>query len=1181
MRRGKKKGQETLTQALSHLLETELLPDLEARAKLPAIAVALERRWKHEQAAHRTAERLDAWTAQTLEQVGAAWILSCVFVRTLEDRGLLARRRLAGEGAGDSLDLFIQIAPELGVRDYLLTVFREVSRLPGAEELLGPARNPAWRLSPSETMARRLLDLFQEAGEDGVGLRWSFGSDDTRFLGDLYQDLSEAVRKRFALLQTPEFVERFILGLTLDPALKEFGLPGLRVIDPTCGSGHFLLGAYDRLFDAHLAAAPGVDPRQNALAALEQVYGVDINPYAVAIARFRLTLSFLTKAGITKLAEAPRLPLNLVVADSLLHGAKGVTGRLAEAAEDKAGWHDELFTLEDEAGAKRVLGQGYHVVVGNPPYVTCKDAALRELYRQSYPRSAAGKFALAAPFTERFFQLGVESGFVGLINANSFMKREFGKKLIEGVLPTLDMTHVLDTAGAYIPGHGTPTVILAGRNRRSFTPTLRAALGRRGEPTTPANPKNGKVWASIAQHVGEVGFENEYVSIVDIEREKLEKHPWSLGGGGAGDLKERLETDHATLSTRVESIGITCFTLEDDAYTAPAAVLQRARVEDRFARQLVEGEFIRDWSLTEGNHVVFPYSATFQPTGDASQALAYLWPYRTSLSNNLLFGSKRKIDGGLRWYEFGRLTSAKLKSPLSIAFAFVATHNHFVLDRGGKVFKQSAPIIKLPGGATEEEHLALLGYLNSSTACFWMKQAFFDKGNRGGERGTPAEKWEGFFEFDGTKLAALPMVPPTPSIAGWSRLLDEAGRGWLALDPSVVLEQAPVAVTLGLTEARTERLRLERKIRWLQEELDWDVYRAFGLPSVPPASVPPSLKATPERLPGSRPADRLYAQAVLDGAETERYFRLCGLSSPSDVLSAPVAPLDAARLELIAREGDLQLIEHPAYKRTYRESFRPWDEKPALKAWLLDRLEIELRGALSPSSLRTLASRVLTDGPTREGAQILFGDDADLIAELAALVKTDAVTHLAALRHTVTGLDKRAQWEATWDLQRREDQGEKVGEIPVPPKYGREDYRDDVFWRHRGKLDVPKERFVSYPGAEREGEGMLLGWAGWDHLQRAQALAALYNERRHGDGWPRERLVPLLAGLWELVPWLKQWHDEPSPEHDGVRLGSYYESYVQNEARGLGLTVEDLRAWRPEPGARGRRAKPMKVEDEA
>ena len=42
------------------------------------------------------------------------------------------------------------------------------------------------------------------------------------------------------------------------------------------------------------------------------------------------------------------------------------------------------------------------------------------------------------------------------------MKREFGKKLIEEFFPRVDLTHVIDTSGAYIPGHGTPTVILFG-----------------------------------------------------------------------------------------------------------------------------------------------------------------------------------------------------------------------------------------------------------------------------------------------------------------------------------------------------------------------------------------------------------------------------------------------------------------------------------------------------------------------------------------------------------------------------------------------------------------------------------------------------------------------------------------------------------------------------------------------
>jgi hypothetical protein len=53
-----------------------------------------------------------------------------------------------------------------------------------------------------------------------------------------------------------------------------------------------------------------------------------------------------------------------------------------------------------------------------------------------------------------------------------------------------------------------------------------------------------------------------------------------------------------------------------------------------------------------------------------------------------------------------------------------------VLDRGGKVFNRTAPVIKLPAEASEDDHLALLGLLNSSTACFWMKQVCHNKGAR-------------------------------------------------------------------------------------------------------------------------------------------------------------------------------------------------------------------------------------------------------------------------------------------------------------------------------------------------------------------------------------------------------------------------------------------------------------------
>jgi hypothetical protein len=148
-----------------------------------------------------------------------------------------------------------------------------------------------------------------------------------------------------------------------------------------------------------------------------------------------------------------------------------------------------------------------------------------------------------------------------------------------------------------------------------------------------------------------------------------------------------------------------------------------------------------------------------------------------------------------------------------------------------------------------------------------------------------------------------------------------------------------------------------------------------------------------------------------------------------------------------------------------------------------------------------------------------------------------------------------------------------VGAIPVPPKYQSKDFLKADFWRLRGGLDVPKERWISFPGCERGADGSLvIAWAGWNHLQQATALAAYYMDMKDTEGWEPARLQPLLAGLLELAPWLEQWHNELDPVFD-QRMGNYYRGFVSEEARALGFTLDDLRAWMPAVVAakRGRR----------
>ena len=280
--------------------------------------------------------------------------------------------------------------------------------------------------------------------------------------------------------------------------------------------------------------------------------------------------------------------------------------------------------------------------------------------------------------------------------------------------------------------------------------------------------------------------------------------------------------------------------------------------------------------------------------------------------------------------------------------------------------------------------------------------------------------------------------------------------------------------------------------------------------------------------------------------------------------SAEYRDLVERRIALIESDRNVALVERPECKR--RWNWDDWDvlERDALEGWLLNRLEAaSLWSAGSVLSVAELADRLRVDAEFVSVAELLAGGGCDLAEVIGGLVAGESVPFVAALRLKEPGLRKRVQWESTWALQRREDAGEDVGVIPVPPKYTSADFRSATVWKHRGKLDVAKERFVSYPGLSREADqSLLVGWAGWDHLQQATALSALIETRRDADGWGVDRLLPALAGLDELVPWLKQWHNELDPAM-GLRMGDYFDSYVADECARFGIARTELAEWRP------------------
>lgn len=1221
---------EALLEDLKPLLR-QIEEDLHERTdsdEVPEVRDRLTADYSEARNAGRTAQSYEAWLTDYATQTAVAWVLSCVFARFLEDNGLVSPPKLAGPReqlarARDEHELYFREHPTHTDREYLLAVFNDLARLPGAAEIFGEhnalQEMPSWI---SGDAAGELLRFFQKIDAETGDLIHEFVNTawNTRFLGDLYQDLSEGARKKYALLQTPKFVETFILDRTLDPALDAFGLDstavtdpdgeeltpaGFRMIDPACGSGHFLLGAFDRILDRWQRKEPGAKTIDLAQRTLDSIYGVDLNPFASAIAYFRLLLAALRASGVAQLKDAPDFQIYVATGDALLHGPP---------VESRAMQHD-LFGLldhhsyseEPEALKRSLAANRYHAVVANPPYITVKDKAVSAVYREGFG-ACHGKYSVAIPFKQRMFDLAVANGYVGMITANSFMKREFGSKLIEQYIPKWDLTHVIDTSGAYIPGHGTPTAILLLRKRKPVASTVRTAMGIRGEPSTPDNPAEGLVWIDIVSGLDHPGRETDYISIADTDRTLFHTHPWTLSGGGAAELKERLEEEADTkLDEHIDTAGFASFTGQDDVFVMPKHALERLGVPPEFNREFVVGDTVRDWTTDTEDNALAPYDADLHPVHPREARWGHhVWQYRELLRNWNDFGGHRRLSDDEPWYAWYRWVESKLRTPLSITFGEVATHNHFVLDRGGKVFKQTAPVLKLPADATGDDHLALLGLLNSSVACFWMKKSCHCKGSTVDDRGArqTTMPFEDFYAFNSTKLKKLPL--PTARPTEIARKLDTLATERAACLPGTGAErEVPTRAALDAAFATADAKRAEM-VGW-QERLDWTCYRLSGLLDDGTADACLAVEDPPLKL-GERAFEIALARSVEAGDTTTTWFTRHG-STPIATLpnhwSDDYKQVVNARLDAIEKIKSINLIERPEFKRRWNDE--PWErqEQVALQRWLLRRLEsyFDLDGRMNETgtptaqtdialiSVAQLADIASRDSEFTDVGALYSNDLAFNVPQLVEdLVRAESVPLLPALRYAASGLRKRKAWERTWALQRMEDEidtrtelpqddsrhlsaeqakslkQQEVGDIPVPPKYAKGDFisRGGArYWSLRGKLDVHKERWISFPHCESGDGTMVVCWAGHDHLQQAHAIAAYFvyiKEELGGDRDPR--LVPLLACLIELLPWLKQWHHAIDPEYN-MRMDEHFDEFVQEEARQLNLTLDQIVAWTP------------------
>jgi type I restriction-modification system DNA methylase subunit len=241
-------------------------------------------------------------------------------------------------------------------------------------------------------------------------------------------------RKKGGIYYTPKWVTDYIVRNTINRFISEQeynSILNMRIVDPACGSGSFLIRAYDELltYNAKVTGKPvsALTWPERIRILTSNIYGVDLDPQAVEIARLNLLIRALAKRDLL-----PPLESNIQCGNSLIFGTEDEL----ESALGSDYQSYNPFTWSDRFESIMKKG-GFDIVIGNPPYIM-------ELRDNKDIFQVLRKTPLGTKYYEPkmdifyfFMELGLDllkpNGYLGFIVQQYWLSRAHASKLREKV----------------------------------------------------------------------------------------------------------------------------------------------------------------------------------------------------------------------------------------------------------------------------------------------------------------------------------------------------------------------------------------------------------------------------------------------------------------------------------------------------------------------------------------------------------------------------------------------------------------------------------------------------------------------------------------------------------------------------------------------------------------------------